>query len=499
MTVYNINKGIGWASSGVEYAQAYRASVFRELAIPTKFIFTDFFQHENIQHLTSNIGFQDDEIIWLYSFFTDIKIAPTTYSVLEFEQTLQESVKRVSEGEHFIRYRHEEKDLTITTYLRKDNPDCVQRVEYLSKDVLVRKDYFTYTKVFTEYYAPKGDQAHLYQRTFFNEDGSVAYVENADNDQKLYHFKDQIIYSTERLIGLMLERLELSSEDILILDRATGIGPAVLRHRGPSKVAVVIHAEHYNVNSTTDDYILWNNYYDYQFTNADNIDVFITSTKEQSKTLAKQFKKYTNHDPKIVTIPVGSLASLRCPEDFRHPFSLLTCSRLASEKHVDWLVRAVCLARESLPELQFDIYGSGGQEDKLRTLIESKKAGHYIRLMGHQDLTDVYQRYEVYLSASTSEGFGLTLLEAIGSGLPIIGFDVPYGNQTFVTSGKNGYLIPRSDVDDVDDYVKLFAEAIVALYKTQVLESYQQFSYQRAEEFLQDKIVARWRQFIKET
>ncbi|HGH0857481.1 TPA: hypothetical protein ACJHIK_002490, partial [Staphylococcus pseudintermedius] len=29
MTVYNINLGIGWASSGVEYAQSYRASIFR--------------------------------------------------------------------------------------------------------------------------------------------------------------------------------------------------------------------------------------------------------------------------------------------------------------------------------------------------------------------------------------------------------------------------------------------------------------------------------------
>ena len=29
--VYNFNLGIGWASSGVEYAQAYRAKVFREI------------------------------------------------------------------------------------------------------------------------------------------------------------------------------------------------------------------------------------------------------------------------------------------------------------------------------------------------------------------------------------------------------------------------------------------------------------------------------------
>ena len=41
MTVYNINLGIGWASSGVEYAQAYRAKIFREMGQEAKFVFMD--------------------------------------------------------------------------------------------------------------------------------------------------------------------------------------------------------------------------------------------------------------------------------------------------------------------------------------------------------------------------------------------------------------------------------------------------------------------------
>ena len=41
MTVYNINLGIGWASSGVEYAQAYRAQLLRNIHQPAKFVFMD--------------------------------------------------------------------------------------------------------------------------------------------------------------------------------------------------------------------------------------------------------------------------------------------------------------------------------------------------------------------------------------------------------------------------------------------------------------------------
>ena len=64
--VYNFNLGIGWASSGVEYAQAYRGNILRRAGIDAKFIFTDMFPRENIQHMTENIGFQDSEIIYVF-------------------------------------------------------------------------------------------------------------------------------------------------------------------------------------------------------------------------------------------------------------------------------------------------------------------------------------------------------------------------------------------------------------------------------------------------
>ncbi len=45
---------------------------------------------------------------------------------------------------------------------------------------------------------------------------------------------------------------------------------------------------------------------------------------------------------------------------------------------------------------------------------------------------EIYNDYELFLSASTYEGFGLTLMEAVGSGLGMIGLNVNYGNSTFI-------------------------------------------------------------------
>ena len=88
--VYNFNLGIGWASSGVEYAQAYRANILRRIGQEARFIFTDMFPRENIQHMTENIGFLDSEVIWLYSFFTDCRISPVTYTLGQLQDTFSD-------------------------------------------------------------------------------------------------------------------------------------------------------------------------------------------------------------------------------------------------------------------------------------------------------------------------------------------------------------------------------------------------------------------------
>ena len=85
--VYNFNLGIGWASSGVEYAQAYRARLLRGIGQEARFVFTDMFPKENIQHMTENIGFLDEEVIWLYTFFTDCRISAVTFTLKQLEET----------------------------------------------------------------------------------------------------------------------------------------------------------------------------------------------------------------------------------------------------------------------------------------------------------------------------------------------------------------------------------------------------------------------------
>lgn len=498
MTLYNINMGIGWASSGVEYAQIYRAKLLRMIGEKGIFIFTDLILNENIEHLTKNIGFEDDEVIWMYHFFTDIKLAPTTYTVTDVIDSIPFKIEKQERDGKILRLFYDNNTKFTTCYLTQADKDLVDRAEFVSNGCLIRKDYFNYTRYCTEYFTPKDNKAHMYQRRFYNEDGTTAFDEILDGGDPIYRFPDQIFYNRRDLLTYFIKQLGFTKDDIVILDRSSEIGQAVMEGKGQAKLGTVVHAEHYSENATSEDFILWNNYYEYEFIHAEDVDFFICSTQAQSETLAQQFKKYQNQTPKVVTIPVGSLDKLRKPNGHRKAFSLMTASRLASEKHIDWLVLSVIEAKKVLPELTFDIYGKGGEETKLNELITKHHAQDYIRLMGHADLTEIYQNYDAYIAGSTSEGFGLTLMEAVGSGLPIIGFEVPYGNITFVEDRKNGILIPKQETDQVDQIVEAFTKAIIEMYKEHSIEEWQKHSYEVAEDFLSEKVADDWKNLLKE-
>lgn len=152
---------------------------------------------------------------------------------------------------------------------------------------------------------------------------------------------------------------------------------------------------------------------------------------------------------------------------------------------------------QNIPDYMTDICAKGGDEAKLKGLIGRLGCADYVHLMGQQKLDDVYKHYDAYVAASQSEGFGLTLMEAIGSGLPIVGFDVRYGNQTFIDDGQNGYKIPITDEMDQKEKIKLLSERIVRMFTEDDMDAFSGHSYEKAKEYLTKEVVHRWIELLK--
>ena len=86
-------------------------------------------------------------------------------------------------------------------------------------------------------------------------------------------------------------------------------------------------------------------------------------------------------------------------------------------------------------------------------------------------------------------------MEAIGSGLVLLGFDARYGNPTFIQDGKNGYLVPYGVDRNEEELVADMAEKLVFILEND-LESMHQASYDLARNYLRERIVQAWRQVL---
>ena len=212
--------------------------------------------------------------------------------------------------------------------------------------------------------------------------------------------------------------------------------------------------------------------------------------------MEEQFARYTGRVPKICVIPVGSIDAPVHPKGPRRPFSVVTASRLAPEKHIGWAIEACAKAKERVPELVFDICGEGSERPRLEKLIESLDASSYVHLLGQKDMGAIYPSHELYLSASTSEGFGLSLMEAVGAGLAMIGFDVPYGNPTFIDDGKNGYLVPVYDGMEESVRTEALANRIVRYFLENDRPAFERRSYELAEDYLTERVALKWKSAV---
>ncbi|MFE6846234.1 glycosyltransferase [Streptomyces sp. NPDC057686] len=115
--------------------------------------------------------------------------------------------------------------------------------------------------------------------------------------------------------------------------------------------------------------------------------------------------------------------------------------RLAFEKGVDLLLDAWAEAAPQHPEWVLRIYGAGVEEPRLRAHASALGLDTSVEWMGStDDVLGALRGASVFAQASRAEGFPITLLEAMATGLPVAAFDCAPGVREIVEHGEDGLL-----------------------------------------------------------
>lgn len=138
---------------------------------------------------------------------------------------------------------------------------------------------------------------------------------------------------------------------------------------------------------------------------------------------------------------------------------ILAVGELSHRKNHQIIIKA--LAQAKIPQAVFMICGNAmtdaNTKDELEQLAHENKID--LRLMGlRDDIPQICKCADIGVMPSTREGLGLSGIEMLASGLPVVASNV-HGIVDYITDGVDGYLCDPFDADAFAEAIKKLADS----------------------------------------
>ncbi|MGW7368672.1 glycosyltransferase family 4 protein [Streptomyces sp. NPDC054841] len=158
---------------------------------------------------------------------------------------------------------------------------------------------------------------------------------------------------------------------------------------------------------------------------------------------------------RIESVPNSVPAPTVAPADSASKW-VIAAGRLTKVKRYDLLVKAFSKVVAARPDWRLRIYGSGdatgNERNALLALIEQRGLHNHVFLMGPANpLEPEWVKGSLAAVTSNLESFGMTIVEAMRCGLPVVSTDCPHGPGEIIEDGVDGRLVPVGDEDAVAD------------------------------------------------
>jgi len=132
---------------------------------------------------------------------------------------------------------------------------------------------------------------------------------------------------------------------------------------------------------------------------------------------------------------------------------LLNVARLVPQKGQHHLIRAMVQVRHAFPKARLLIAGEGWLRGDLETLIRAQGLDSTIRLLGDRpDVPALLALADIFVFPSLFEGFGVSLMEAMGSGKPCIVSDIAVLREV-TDNGTKALLVPSQSADALSEAI----------------------------------------------
>jgi len=178
-------------------------------------------------------------------------------------------------------------------------------------------------------------------------------------------------------------------------------------------------------------------------------EAIITSTNVHKA----QIEKDVTPSAEVHVIPHFCERSQTLGQEREH---FVTVSRLElTGKPIHECIEAFCRVMDEFPDVDYLIYGTGSGQQKLEAQIAQLGCGDRVKLAGYTtDPLAIFQGALASVYPTTTEGFGLSILEALSNDCPVISYDVNYGPREMIDTGRNGELVQPGDIDAIAEAMR---------------------------------------------
>lgn len=226
---------------------------------------------------------------------------------------------------------------------------------------------------------------------------------------------------------------------------------SLLKEEHGIPLVITEHSSQFNKDNVSDEFIAKG---ERTFKEADRL---ITVSPSLQERLEDRFGVSSTYIPNIVDTSIFSYAKRKNDGKFR----FVSTGHLIPIKGNDITIKAFHSAFKDEENVELTIFGEGGERKKLENLIESLGLSSRVKLMGQckrEDIAETYKDSDAFVLASKSETFGVSYVEALAAGLPVLATRCG-GPEAFVGEA-NGMFSDVDDVSELADNMKYMYENI---------------------------------------
>ncbi|MDN6413707.1 glycosyltransferase [Staphylococcus gallinarum] len=445
------------------------------LNIPTKIITTNYnanypdvynlFLEQN--KVTHNIQFEN-----IYDWLSDFnlytkpkskflkkeKIVETPYKINGFKHKVSKNntVVRYYDEDNYVLYRRYYENTYVVQFEDFMSPVSKKRIERWSYNIygiLHKKTYYSAIankKTSEDFLDFDGN---IYCKKFFNEDdtNSLLQIQIYKNNRPYKTFISEL-----DLFQFYYEQI-FSDNDTVFCD-ARLLDKPLLKSKVNTNNILVFHTSHLNNDTLKPSF-------KYSLQNHENVSQFIVLTNKQKSDIQNI---ESIPDKKFSVIPHFIQTSQK-DEIIDKLDRFLFIGRIAPEKQIDHIIKAYKIYLEKGYKNKLDIIGRDekGEQKRLQNIIKDLNLQNHVNIYDYtNNPLNEFKKSKASFLTSEFEGFGLTIMESIEMGCPVISYDIRYGPSEIISHGENGYLIEPNNIEMLAEYMMYISDEPLSNVKT---------------------------------